>query len=259
MIPSPLRVFVADDEAPARRRLATLLEDIAAEVPNRLVGEAENGRQALEELARARADVALVDIRMPDMDGIELARHLGELETAPAVIFVTAYDQYAVKAFELNAIDYLLKPVRAQRLAEALKKAIGRAAPPPAALRGLQPAGRTHLSCMERGRLLLVGVADILYLKAELKYVTARTREREYLLEEPLAHLEEELGESFVRVHRNCLVARKAIAGFERAAADAAEPHWWVLLHGLEERLPISRRQWPAVRASLGLLGDASH
>ena len=245
-----LRVFIVDDEAPARARMKALLADIAAEVPNQLVGEAANGIEALARLGESPADVALVDIRMPQMDGIELARHLAGAEQPPAVVFTTAYDQYAVQAFELNAVDYLVKPVRAQRLAAALQKA-RRAAPlARETLARLAPEARRHLSVSERGRILLVPVADILYLKAELKYVTARTREREFLLDESLTHLEQELASRFVRVHRNCLVAREAIAGFEKSAAEDGETHWSVLLAGLQETLPVSRRQWPTVKAA---------
>jgi len=245
-----LRVFIVDDEAPARARIKALLADIAAEVPNQLVGEAANGIEALARLADSPADVALVDIRMPQMDGIEFARHLAGAEQPPAVVFTTAYDQYAVQAFELNAVDYLVKPVRAQRLAAALQKA-RRAAPlAREMLARLAPEARRHLSVSERGRILLVPVADILYLKAELKYVTARTREREFLLDESLTHLEQELALRFVRVHRNCLVAREAIAGFEKSAAEDGETHWSVLLAGLQETLPVSRRQWPTVKAA---------
>ena len=245
-----LRVFIVDDEAPARARMKALLADIAAELPNETVGEAANGVEALARLAEARADVALVDIRMPQMDGIELARHLAGAEHPPAVVFTTAYDQYAVQAFELNAVDYLVKPVRAQRLAAALERA--RRAPHPGreTLARLAPEPRRHLSVSERGRILLVPVYEILYLKAELKYVTARTVAREYLLDESLTHLEQELAVRFVRVHRNCLVARQAIAGFERSAAEDGEAHWTVLLAGLAEKLPVSRRQWSAVKAA---------
>jgi two-component system response regulator AlgR len=253
----PLRVFIVDDEAPARARLKALLADIAAELPNTLVGEAANGVEALERLAGTPADVALVDIRMPQMDGIELVRHLAGAEHPPAVVFTTAYDQYAVQAFELNAIDYLVKPVRAQRLAAALEKARRAAPPEREVLARLAPEARRHLSVSERGRILLVPVADILYLKAELKYVTARTREREHLLDESLTRLEEEFALRFVRVHRNCLVAREAIAGFEKSAAEDGETHWSVLLAGLEERLPVSRRQWPAVKAAFAGEGKA--
>jgi two-component system response regulator AlgR len=208
-------------------------------------------------MAPGSVDVALVDIRMPRMDGIELAQHLGRLAQPPAVVFATAYDEYAVKAFEVNAVDYLLKPVRAERLAAALRKARP-ASLPAAVLRALAPQGRQQLRCSERGRVLLVPVADVLYFKAEQKYVNARTAAREYLLEESLAHLESEFAARFVRIHRNCLVARDAVAGCERAAgdgedADAAEPHWALVLKGAAERLPVSRRQWAQVRALLGI------
>ena len=252
-----LRVFIVDDEAPARARMKALLADIAAELPNVVVGEAAHGIEALQRLADAPADVALVDIRMPQMDGIELARHLAGAAHPPAVVFTTAYDQYAVQAFELNAIDYLVKPVRAQRLAAALEKARRAAPPARETLARLPSEARRHLSVSERGRILLVPVSDILYLKAELKYVTARTREREHLLDESLTHLEEEFASRFVRVHRNCLVAREAIAGFEKSAAEDGETHWSVLLAGLEEKLPVSRRQWPTVKAAFAGEGRA--
>jgi len=256
-VSEPLRVFIVDDEAPARARLRALLEDIAAELPTELVGEAANGVEALERLADASADVALVDIRMPQMDGVGLARHLAAAGNAPAVVFTTAYDQYAVQAFELNEVDYLVKPVRAQRLAAALEKARRAAPTARETLARLAPEARRHLSVSERGRILLVPVSDILYLKAELKYVTARTREREHLLDESLSHLEQEFASRFVRVHRNCLVAREAIAGFEKSAAEDGETHWSVLLTGLEERLPVSRRQWPTVKAAFAGEGRA--
>ena len=254
-----LRIFIVDDEAPARSRLRVLLADLASELPNTVVGEAENGVLALERLAVSHADVVLADIRMPVMDGIELAQHLLRLEPAPACVFVTAYDQYAVQAFEINAIDYLLKPVRAQRLRGALEKARRSAVLPAEVLRTMAPEGRRHLPCGERGRILLVPVADIVYLKAELKYVTARTREREYLLEESLTQLEQEYAQRFVRVHRNCLVARSALAGFERVHEPEGEGHWQVLLKELPEKLPVSRRQWPTLKLTLAEAARADH
>ncbi len=250
----PLRVFIVDDEAPARLRLKALLGDIADRLPNRIAGEAQDGVRALDALQRAPADVVLIDIRMPRMDGIELARHLALVNPAPAIVFTTAYDRYAVTAFELNAVDYLLKPVRAARLEEALRKAMLAAPLAHEALRRLS-TGRRHLASIERGRLLLVPVADIVYLKAELKYVTARTREREYLIEESLTRLEQEFSGHFVRIHRNCLVAAGSVAGFERALEIEGEPHWMLLLRGLDEKLPVSRRQWPAVKAALAAAG----
>jgi two-component system response regulator AlgR len=253
MSSSPLRLLIVDDEAPARTRLRNLLADIAAELPNLVVGEAADGVEALEFLSNPTmppVDVALVDIRMPRLDGIALVQHLAGRKAAPAVIFTTAYDQYAVRAFDLNAIDYLLKPVRAPRLLAALSK-LPRALPDATALRSLAPGGRKHLHSSERGRILLVPMADILFMRAELKYVTARTREREYLIEESLSQLEQEFGERFIRAHRNCLVARDAIVGVERAGTADGETHWLVLLRDLAEKLPVSRRQWPQIKTLL--------
>ncbi len=248
-----LNVLIVDDEPLARTRLRELLADLAVSLPNRVAGEAGNGREAIEFLRDNPVDVVLADIRMPAMDGIELAGHLGGLCEPPAVIFTTAYDNYAVQAFDLNALDYLLKPVRAQRLLAALQKA--RAAPRPgsevlAALgREMRGGGRSHLSCHERGKLLLVPMVEVLYFKADLKYVTARTREREYILDEALTHLEHEFADRFLRLHRAVLIARDALAGFERGAGDDADAYGWALVRGVPDRLPVSRRQWAAARA----------
>jgi two-component system response regulator AlgR len=247
----PLRLLLVDDEAPARARLRDVLGDINAEVPSIVVAEAADGFAALELAQAEDIDVALIDIRMPGMDGVELARHLARLPTTPAVIFVTAFDKYAVQAFELAALDYLVKPVRAARLADALRKA-RRRADDAIRLEDSALAVRQNLSCLERGRILLVPVARILYLRAEQKYVTARTAEREYLLEESLVHLESEFSERFLRIHRNCLVARAAVAGVEHVACEGdMEAHWQVILEGLAERLPVSRRQWSQLKSLL--------
>ncbi len=252
---APLRLLLVDDETPARARLRDLLGDIADEVPTEVVAEAATGRAGLEHVQTGDIDVALVDIRMPGMDGIEFARHLSRLPDGPAVIFVTAYDEYAVKAFELSAVDYLVKPVRAARLAEALKKA-QRRTDDVERFEKSALAARQHLSCLERGRILLVPVTEIVFLKAEQKYVTARTAEREYLLEESLVHLESEFGDRFLRIHRNCLVARAAVSGVERVAgSEDVEAHWQVMLTGSDQSLPVSRRQWPQVKALLKLHG----
>ena len=248
MIPLPLRVVIVDDEAPARSRLRDLLTDCAASLPLEIAGEAARGAQALEMVAKQRADVVLLDIRMPGMDGIETAQHLRKLENPPAIIFTTAYDAYALKAFEVHAIDYLLKPIRAGRLLEALRTARSAVAPKAAALAGMRRAPRNSLSSSERGRVHLIPVADVIYLKAELKYVTVRTREREYLVEESLTRLEEEFGERFVRAHRSCLVARAAIRGFERGAGENGDGQWEVLLNGCIDRIAVSRRQQHIVR-----------
>ncbi len=243
-----LRVVLVDDEAPARSRLKQLIADCAPLAPAKVVGEAANGREALDLLASVAADLVLVDIRMPQMSGIEFARHAQLLVPPPAIIFVTAYDEYAIKAFELRALDYLLKPVRRARLLAALSRAHSLAAPGREALRGLESAPRRHLSVPERGRITLVPVADILYLKAELKYVTIRTAGRDYLLEESLSHLEQEFSEAFVRIHRNCLVAKSRIRGFEKAEVQDGEQGWAVRLDGCAEKLAVSRRQWSLVK-----------
>jgi two-component system response regulator AlgR len=247
-VSSPLRIFIADDEAPARERMKELLADIAGQVATSVVGEAHHGLEALERVPQSGAQVVLLDIQMPGMAGLEVARHLAGLDPRPTVVFVTAHDQHAVEAFEVNALDYLLKPVRAERLAGALKKAAGALAPSPARLAEVAGAAREFLSVIERNRIQLVPVAEVVFLRAEQKYVTLRTREREHLIEEPLIALEREFAERFVRIHRNCLVARAAIRGFERAAGAEDETQWLVVLEGIAERLPVSRRQWPALR-----------
>jgi two-component system response regulator AlgR len=240
-----LKVFIADDEEPARERLKTLLGDIAQQVPTRVVGEARHGVEAVEQVPPSGAEVVLLDIQMPGMNGLEVARHLARLDPPPRIIFVTAHDRHAVEAFELNALDYLLKPVRAERLAAALRKA---AVPQQEQLEKAAEGPREYLSVAERNRIVLVPVRDILFLRAEQKYVTVRTQAREHLVEEPLIALEREFAASFVRIHRNCLVARAAIRGFERVPGEEEEPHWQVVLDGMEERLPVSRRQWPLLR-----------
>jgi two-component system response regulator AlgR len=260
MIP---RLYIVDDEAPARARLTTLLSDIAANCPHLLVGQAGTAQAALDGIGDCKPDIVLMDIQMPGMSGIELAAHLAQIEDAPIVIFVTAFDTYALKAFEVRAIDYLMKPVRAGRLADAIGRAAAlraSSAPAPstvtAAANALQ-VRRQHFSVQERGRLLLVPVAEVVYFKAELKYVTLRTKQREFLIEESLLSIEEELGAQFVRVHRNTLVARAAIIGVERGMhvaesggeADKTMESWQVILRDIDERLPISRRQWPIVKA----------
>jgi two-component system response regulator AlgR len=252
---SELKVFIADDEAPARERMKELLADIRASVATVVAGEAANGLEVIERLPGSGTQVLLLDIQMPGMGGLELARHLSRLESPPAIVFVTAHDRHAVEAFELNALDYLMKPVRAERLAAALKKA---AAAGPVMRERLERAAagaREFFSVTERNRIVLVPVGEVLFLKAELKYVTLRTKAGEHLIEEPLVSIEREFAERFVRVHRNCLVARGAIRGFERGGGGAdggeEEPHWNVVLEGVPERLPVSRRQWPVVKALL--------
>jgi two-component system response regulator AlgR len=248
-----INVLIVDDEAPARNRLREVLADCAEALPVTTAGEAASGREALEWLEHNRADVVLLDIRMPEMDGIELARHMLKLKNPPAVIFSTAFDQHAIEAFEVNAIDYLLKPVRRDRLIISLRKA---QAYSQLQLGAVSRQSRVHLSVSIGGKVMLVPVADIVYLRAEQKYVTMRTLTHEYLTEESLTNLEQEFGERFIRIHRNCIVARDFIAGFERqrhaSEDEAGGVAWSVLLRGLEERLPISRRHRHVVKEAAG-------
>jgi len=225
----PLTVFVVDDEPLARRRLKELLDDCAAQIELQLVGEAGNGQEALDKLSETPAEVVLLDIRMPQMDGLELAQHLNKLEHPPVIIFTTAYDAYAIQAFERRAIDYLLKPIRLGRLFEALTRARDAVPIRTELLRELMPEARSHLSVHERGRLILVPIEEVIYLRAEMKYVTVRTAQREYLIEEALTALEKEYAARFVRIHRSCLVAKAAVAGFEKGGEEG-ESGWLLKL-----------------------------
>jgi two-component system response regulator AlgR len=246
--PQALKVVIADDEAPARSRVRDLLEDCAGSFPLELVGEAGGGRELLDLLEKEPADVVLLDIRMPGMDGLEAAQHILKLPEPPSVIFTTAYNDHALKAFELHAVDYLVKPIRLRRLHDALTRA--RAITPLRldVLQRITPEARQNLSVQERGKVLLIAVSDIRYLRAELKYVTVRTATREHLVEESLSRLEQEFADQFVRIHRSCLVAKAHIIGFEKDSAEAGESRWTVLLNGLDEKLPVSRRQQHIVK-----------
>jgi len=247
--PASLSVFIVDDEQPARNRLKELLGDCAQQLPLRLLGEASNGHEALDKLSTMPVDVVLVDIRMPKMDGIELAQHLNKLPQPPIIIFTTAYDTYAIKAFELHAVDYLLKPMRQQRLLDALLRTRTAARVQNNVLQKIASQPRKNFSIHERGKIHLIPVEQVRYLRAELKYITVRTLEREYLIEESLSALEQEFAETFIRIHRNCLVAKKEIEGFEKLTDEnTSETHWTVKLKGIEERMPISRRQQHIVK-----------
>jgi two-component system, LytTR family, response regulator AlgR len=244
----PLNILIADDEAPARNRMRDLLSDIEHVA---VVAEAKNGKEAIDLALQTKPDLMLLDIRMPVMDGIEAAQHAQKLEPKPHIIFTTAFDGYAIKAFDLSAIDYLLKPIRLERLQAAINKAHALQPKQIAALKPLQNT-RTHLSIHERGRVLLVPVETIIYLRAELKYVTVRTAEREYLIEESLTNLEAEFGEQFIRLHRNSLVALQFIAGYEKRSVEndngQKEQQWVAILKNIPETVAISRRQQHLVR-----------
>jgi len=256
-----LTVLIVDDEPLARSRLTQQLAECGRQIDLKVVGTVDGGLAALDAVDQLHPDAVLLDIMMPDMGGIEVARHLVARETPPAIIFVTAFDEHALPAFEVQALDYLLKPVRVERLLDALKRAqrLKRNEPRIEELARALGTARSHLTVSERGRLVLVPIEDIVYLRAELKYVTIRTGLKEHLTEESLTALEQEFGDRFVRIHRNSLVAKSAISGFQRVKpradgeAEVGEGHWEVVLKAISERLPISRRQWPTVKAAAGV------
>ena len=241
-----LKILIADDEAPARNRMRDLLADIENVA---VVAEAKNGKEAIDLAVKTKPDLMLLDIRMPLMDGIEAAQHAQKLTPAPHIIFTTAFDAYAIKAFDLSAIDYLLKPIRLERLHAAINKAQALKPKQIEALKPLQKI-RSHLSIHERGRVLLVPIETIIYLRAELKYITVRTVEREYLIEESLTNLEAEFAERFIRLHRNCLVAPLFITGYEKRKNEDDEQQWVAILNGIPETIAISRRQQHLVRTA---------
>jgi two-component system response regulator AlgR len=236
------KILIVDDEPLARERLAGLLRECTNV---EIVGEAGNGREAVEAVARLAPDVVLLDIRMPLMDGLEAARHIAGLDNPPAVIFCTAYDEHALAAFEAKAVDYLVKPIRRERLQAALERARRFGAPQ---LAQMQSAGtvphRSHLCARVRGNLVLVAVADIQYLLAEDKYVVVHHAGGEVLVEEALRALETEFAERFVRIHRNCLVARERLSGLTRSA----DGRIFAQLNGVTATLEVSRRNLPGLR-----------
>ena len=231
-----LKVLIVDDEPPARERLRRLLAEIGG---SEIAGEAATGAEALEQAMRLAPDVVLLDVRMPGVDGIETARHLSILDAPPAVIFTTAYDQYAINAFETRAVGYLLKPVRKDKLADALAQA-GRLTRPQLqrlAAEAGEPR-RTHIAARRRDELRLIPVEEVLFFQSDQKYTTVRHLRGEDLIEDSLRALEDELGSGFVRVHRNTLINARHIEGIERAA----DGRYSVRLRGCESRLPVSRR-----------------
>ena len=251
-----LRVLIVDDEELARLRMRSLLADCAAPAAE-VAGEAGSAAEALHWLASNQADLVLLDINMPGLDGLQLSERLRALPDAPRIVFVTAHASHALKAFELDAVDYLTKPVRRARLQEALVRVAQRldrpAAPAPAAPAST-PSEQPVLVVSDRGRVQRVPVADILYLKAELKYVTLRTPAHAYVLDDSLSDLEQRLGDVMLRIHRNALVARTAVTRLERRAPTDGEGDaegWAVLVGATQEWLAVSRRQLTQVRELL--------
>lgn len=246
-VPQTLRVLVVDDETLARSRIATLLGNCRAPAAT-MAAEASHAAQALALLQVGQFDAVLLDIRMPGMDGVALARVLQSSGTAPALIFVTAHAEHAIDAFEVDALDYLTKPVRLERLQAALAK-VERRQQTRTALRddALTPVLVIH----ERGRTERVPLTSVVYFKAELKYVTVRTAQRSYILDGSLNELEARYADQFFRVHRNALIARRAVRALEKHYEPEEGEGWAVRLSDVDELVAVSRRQLASVRALL--------
>jgi two-component system response regulator AlgR len=241
-----IKVLIADDEIPARSRLRQMVSEIA---DSEVIAEAGNGREVLQLCAELSPDIVLLDIRMPDMDGIEAARHLDVLENGPAVIFTTAFDHYAIEAFDAHAIGYLLKPVRQERLERAIEHAkqfgklqIG------ALARGLdRPSTRSNICIRKASGLQLIPVDEILYFQADQKYVTVRHLHGENLIDEPLKDLVEEFSENFIRIHRNTLIALPYLDHMDKSS-DGQYAIW---LRHCDTPLAVSRRHVTTVKDCL--------
>lgn len=243
LYPVKMKILIVDDEKLARERLIELIKELAIDHE---ISEAIHGLDALDKISGESPDVVLLDIRMPLMDGLEVAHHLTTLKNAPAVIFTTAYQDHALQAFETQAVDYLLKPIRKSRLAQALQRARILQRDQIAKIRKTENAlkSRTHLSATINGQLKLVPVKEIRYFKAEQKYVIAGWPRGELLLDESLIELEEEFKGWFVRIHRNALVAREYIDTLKKNN-DGTNI---IMLTGVSVLLQVSRRNLSELR-----------
>jgi two-component system response regulator AlgR len=240
-----MNVLIVDDEQLARQRLRHMVGEIGG---HRVIGEAESGEQALQNAQHNNPDIILMDIRMPGMDGLQAANYISRMNNPPAIIFTTAYSDHALNAFETHAVDYLLKPIKQDRLKNALQAA-----------RRVTRAQLDHLLEIEnddsrqkicvksRGELELVPIEDIVYFKADQKYVTLRTEDHEYLIEESLKALEQEFANRFMRIHRNALVADSFVNGLSKNDGG----HACIVFSNIEDKLEISRRHLPEIRKKL--------
>lgn len=241
-----MKILITDDEPLARERLRRLVEETG---DYRVIGEAGSGTEALQLSGDLNPDIIMLDIRMPDMDGLETALHLSKLNNPPAVIFTTAFSEHALAAFDHNAVDYLLKPIRRERLEAALKKArkVNRAQLQALGRNDETDHTRSHISAQISGKIQLVPIENVYYFLAEQKYVTVRHSSGEVIIDEPLKSLEEEFGERLLRIHRNALVARAHLEALEKQASG----QWVIKIRDIGERLEVSRRHLTTVRKQL--------
>ncbi len=247
-----MKVLIVDDEPLARTRMDRLLEGMD---DIEIVGEAKNGKEALLRSSVLNPDIVLLDIRMPGMSGLETASHLGNLKHPPAVIFTTAFSEHALAAFDANAVDYLLKPIRKERLEEALSKArkINRAQLIEIGKQDQASQTRTHISAYIGGNLQLVPSEQVFYFQAEQKYVVVRHLEGQLLIDDSLKSLEEEFDRNFMRIHRNSLVSIQHIEGLERDSSGKYQ----IYFRNIGDKLEVSRRTVASVRKRLKNLGKA--
>lgn len=244
-----MKVLICDDEALARERLARFLRDVDG---YQVVGEAENGEDALRKFDELEPDIVLLDLRMPVMDGLACAEQLATRRSPPAVIFCTAFEEHALAAFQVQAVGYLLKPVRKEQLLEALAKANRINRVQLAAVREQSEAAegspsRSHITAKTHKGIELIPLDDVRYFLADQKYVTVRHSKGEVLVDETLKDLENEFGERFIRIHRNALLALHFLDGLELVAPG----QYQVRIKGIEERLMVSRRHLPELRDTM--------
>ena len=240
-----MNVLIVDDEQLARQRLRKMLSETSE---HKIIGEAITGEDALRKTQASHPDIVLIDIRMPGMDGIEAASYINRMSKPPAIIFTTAYSDHALKAFETHAIDYLLKPIKMRRLAAALDAAKRMNNAQLSQLRNDEFVNARQKICVKsRGSLELITTDDIIYFKADQKYVTLRTTDQEYLLEESLKTLEKEFSHQFVRIHRNALIAQNKLSGLFKND----QGQFCICFNEIDDLLEVSRRHLPVIRKKL--------
>jgi len=240
-----MKLLVVDDEALARERLISIVNELDDNYD--IVGEAKNGQQAIEKILALQPDVVLLDIKMPGMNGIEVAQHLIKHETSPAIIFTTAYEEHALAAFDAHAIAYLLKPIQSDQLERSLQTASHLQQGQLKKLSEDVKNKRQHISVKLRGDLQLIPITDVRYFRADQKYIEMRHSTGMALIDEALKSLEEEFSEEFIRVHRNAIVAIDYVTGIERDSLGRS----YVLLNGGEDKLDVSRRHVAVLRRLL--------
>ncbi|WP_196139161.1 LytTR family DNA-binding domain-containing protein [Aliikangiella sp. G2MR2-5] len=241
-----MKFLIVDDEPLAQQRLKQLVEKLPQ---TGQVYLASNGLQAIELCQQEKPDLVLMDIRMPGIDGLEAAQHISQMEKAPAIIFITAYDEYALDAFKVHAVDYLLKPVREEKLAEAVERACQLNRAQLNAIKS-KPDARANITAKISGNIKLIPIEDVIFFQAEQKYVTVKYLDGETIIEDTLKELQAEFDQSFVRVHRNALVAVRYITGIHKSNDGKS----FVTLADCDKELEISRRHLSAVKKLISKL-----